>query len=41
MKRSENQTVPVVTNTEEFVHIPEQVIVEKNIFAGIKSLDLY
>jgi hypothetical protein len=35
VKRSENQTVPVVTDTEEFVHIPEQIIVDKTISAGI------
>jgi serine/threonine-protein kinase ULK/ATG1 len=34
VKRSENQTVPVVTDTEEFVHIPEQIIVDKTISAG-------
>ena len=40
VKRPENQTVPVASNAEDFIHIPEQVVVDKTIVAGIVILRL-
>ncbi len=37
MKRVENQTAPVATKTEGFVHIPEKVTIEKNLFTGMNA----
>jgi hypothetical protein len=36
-KRPENATVPVIPKPEAFVHIPEQIPTEKNLYTGMKN----
>ncbi len=40
VKRPENQAVPVANKNDTFVHIPEQVTIEKNFSTGM-NISIY